>query len=200
MTLAATSTALGVSLAASAGSVDPTGVLRWAAIASALGTWFPASVSFVATSFTGTAGAISGTTAFVFSASDLGAELAEAAQSTDAAGLAAWGRVGNAIISHCQNYGQANATGLTYTPGGTGLPVPVIGTGTVQFTDTTSLGAAMASAAGSVDAAGIAAWTSIATQILSWLTTNGQVMPTLSGVPTTILDGGGACIGGCSLQ
>lgn len=195
MTLSATSTALGVSLAASAGSVDPFGLARWAAIAQALDSWFPASVTFTSVGLTGAAGNVTGTTPFVFSASDLGEQLADAAQSVDAAGQAAWGRIGDAIIVHCTSYGQGNGAGMAYAVAGTGTPVPVTGTGAIQFSDTALLGPAMADAAGSVDAVGLAAWQSIASQILTWLAA-GQFMPTTSGAPSMFCpDTGGPVTG-----
>jgi hypothetical protein len=194
MTLASTSPALGVSLASSAGSVDPFGIVRWAAIATTLGTWFPASVAFTSVGLTGAAGNITGGTAFAFTASDLGDQLATAAQSVDAAGQAAWGRIGDALVSHVQSYGLAGSSGLAYVVGGMATPVPVTGSGVVTISNLV-IGPALAEAAGSVDALGIAAWTAIGSQILSWLTTNGLLVPTM-----TILDTGGPVTGTGSLQ
>lgn len=198
MSLSATAATLGVSLASAAGSVDPTGIARWAAIAQKLAEWLPANITIPSATLAGAGGTISGTASLVIASSDLGDELAEAAFSglADAAGLAAWQAIGSAIIAHITSYALANGAGMTYVAGTSPPPfVPVAGTGTISFSNS-GLGQSLATAAGSVDAAGRAAWVNIGTAILSWMTTNAIFSPTTSGAPSLVVPPpGGAVVG-----
>jgi hypothetical protein len=99
-----------------------------------------------------------------------------AAGSTDVVGIAAWTAI----------------TGVLATWLLTGIPTPTLpisdpliavgvvitGTGSIVYADAgASLGLLLAAAAGSVDVAGIAAWSSVGLALGAWMNTNAQIDP-----------------------
>lgn len=125
-------TAFGIALAASAGSVDATGIAKWTAIGRAIVDWVGSYGTYGTSGLVGYAGPappasnlVTGTGSVAFSDENIGPTLAEAAGSEDETGIAKWSAIGAAILSAIKTNGAiAPATMSNPAAGG-----PVTGTG-----------------------------------------------------------------------
>lgn len=122
---------LALPLAAASGSADPAGLAAWAAVGLALGAWMNSNAVIDPSTLVAVPGVnpapLSGVGAVAFAGSDLGEKLAEAAGSTDDAGVERWTAVGDAIIDHMSSAAVVNV-GTMQSPGPGG---PVTGVGTL---------------------------------------------------------------------
>lgn len=125
--------ALGAALAAASLSVDPVGLAKWLAVAKALVDWCGSYMCYGPSGLAGyagpappPAGPLTGTGKVTFLNDAVGPKLAEAAGSTDAAGIAKWTAIGAAIIASIKANG-AIAPAALQNPAAGG---PVTGTGT----------------------------------------------------------------------
>ncbi len=104
----------------------------------------------------------------------LGTSLAPAAGSIDAVGVAAWAAIASVLCPWIVANVQIQPTGGAPL---TAAGAVVTGTGSLLVVGASpALGSSLATAAGSVDAVGIAAWQSLAGAIATWLLT-GTVVP-----------------------
>lgn len=127
------SAAFGAALAVSAGSVDAPGIAKWLAIGNAIVDWMGSKGCYGSSGLVGyagpappTNGSVTGTGAVAFTDENIGPTLAEAAGSTDDAGIEKWGDIGAAILDAIKMNG-AIAPGTMQNPAVGG---PVVGTGT----------------------------------------------------------------------
>lgn len=128
----ASAAAFGIVLAASAGSVDGVGISKWVAIGNAIVDWMGSKGCYGSSGlvgYTGPAppanGPVTGSGQVGFTDENIGPSLAEAAGSTDAAGIAKWTAIGAVIINAIKTNGAiAPATMQNPAVGG-----PVVGTG-----------------------------------------------------------------------
>lgn len=180
MPLAAASATLGVQLAAAAGSTDPPGIAGWAAIGAVIASTLPAFCSvfnpLLGTPMASAAGVINPGSGHLVAlpGAPLGLLLAAASLSVDAAGIAKWINVADALVSWMGTnavYGPAGLIGFTGVGSGA-----VTGTGQVQFLNE-NIGPSLAAAAGSTDEVGIAKWTAIGAVIITTVKTFGQIVP-----------------------
>lgn len=183
MPLAAAAATIGPQLAAAAGSTDPIGIGAWASIGAVIcGTLPTCFTSFDATKGTpmlAVAAVIAPDTGGFVKSSHLalGAALAAASLSLDAAGIEKWLNIAEALVSWIDVHGHYSGTGLVAYTG----PAPppngaVTGSGGVSFDDE-NVGPSLAEAAGSTDEAGIAKWTAIGAVIIATIKSNGMLTP-----------------------
>jgi len=176
MPLSGTGSALGSTLATSAGSVDAPGQAAWTAMGTTLASWIVANCSVLPGTMVAAGAACTGIGLLTFAgAASLGSAIASAAGSVDAVGQAKWTDIATALVGHLGSFGQANPVAFVVSNPTTGGPVT--GVGTVTFANT-AVGSSLASAAGSIDAAGIAAWTAIGTALLAHVAANAQLLAT----------------------
>lgn len=167
MALSGSLAAAGEDGADAAGSVDAAGRTAWkTGFFGTIATWLPANTIILSGALVSASGVISGFGLFSFSTRTLGVSLASAVGSTDAAAIANWTDIGNAILSHLETNGKAMGTGLSAPP----LGGPVVGVGSVVC-PVGSLGTSLASAAQSVDAPGIAGWNAVASVLADFIAT-----------------------------
>lgn len=132
-TNAVSAAAFGLSLAASAGSVDAAGIAKWVAIGTAIVDWVGTYGCYGETGLLGYAGpappptgAVTGSGSVAFTNENIGPTLASAAGSEDEAGIEKWTDIGAAIIDVIKTNGAITpAAMLNPAAGG-----PVTGTGT----------------------------------------------------------------------
>lgn len=170
-------------MAIAAGSVDAPGQARWLAIANAIVSHFTGG-QFQPGTLVAAGSAVSGRGS-PLSVSLVPSLLVGPAGSVDAPGVAAWTAIGSALQSFINGNAQVVPSAFVASPTGG----PVTGAGTVGFASS-ALGPVLATAAGSVDAPGIAAWTAIAAAVLNHFTTNGVVASAYASP-----NGGGALTG-----
>jgi hypothetical protein len=159
---------LGVQLAASAGSIDPAGIAGWLGIAGALVSWTQSNVnvnSLGGTPLVAAGPVITGTGGLIVGPYPvLGLAMAAGAGSVDAAGIAKWTAIAEALTSWMSVAGGINpSTLIAYVGLGSG---PVTGTALLSFTGPC---ATLPAAAGATDPPGILAWTAIALAIQTHL-------------------------------
>lgn len=180
MALSGTGPALGVALAAAAGSTDIPGLAAWGLIGTSICAQLPALTVFSAiggTPLVSAGGVIAGTGALTMTnGSVMGPGLAAAAGSVDPAGITKWTAIGKAITDWMAAQGKYNTGFIGYIHAAP-PPGPVTGTGTIVFDQ--SPGTTLAAAAGvGSDPAGITAWTAIGNALKAHLETNLQLAPT----------------------
>lgn len=170
--MALSAATLGPALASAAGSTDAPGLAAWNAIAAAIITWVTAAIvsAVGGTPLVAAGPVISGTGAIVPTGAPA---LAAAAGSTDAIGVASWVTIASTLATWLATGGINPSTLVAYTGVGSG---PVTGTAVLAFTSAPPL----ATAAGSTDSVGIAAWAAIATAIRSHLQTASMVLPVMT--------------------
>lgn len=188
MSLAASGSALGASMAAAAPSTDVAGLAAWAAIAEAICAHIVSSAVVLPGALVASGSAVTGTGIITVSPGALGTTLAAAAGSTDLAGVAKWSAIALAACASASTW-IALPTAFVANPAGG----PVTGTGTVATAG--GLGAALVVAAGPTDAVGIASWTAIGSAIELTATSAAIVLPSAFASPP----GGGAVTGVGSL-
>lgn len=186
MPLAAATASLGAALAAAAGSPDAVGIAAWTSIGAAICGGLPACFSNFdptggETPMVVAAGVVApntgGFTTVPGGHLPLGAALAAASLSLDAAGIAKWLAVAEALVSWCGSYMCYGPSGLVAYAGPAPPPAgPMTGTGRVAFTNRL-VGPSLAEAAGSTDEVGIAKWTAIGAAIIQTIETSGQIAP-----------------------
>lgn len=132
-TNAVSAAAFGLSLAGSAGSVDPVGIQKWVAIGTAIVDWMgdygcygPSGLIAYAGPAPPPNGAVTGSGKVSFTDENIGPSLAAAAGSEDEAGIAKWTAIGAAIIDAIKTNG-AIAPASMQNPAAGGA---VFGTGT----------------------------------------------------------------------
>lgn len=107
----------------------------------------------------------------------LGVQLAAAAGSVDPPGIAGWAAIGVVIAtslpSFCSSFNPLLGTPMVSAGGGIINP----GSGKLVAIPGAPLGLLLAAASLSVDAAGIAKWTNVATTLVSWMGANAVYGP-----------------------
>lgn len=159
--------------------LTPSAVPFWTAVAGVLASWLPANTVVLPGTMVASGATVSGFGKLQINApaSSLGPLLAAAAGSppSDAAAVQKWTAIGQAIIDHLTTYGQANPVAFV-SPASPVNPNPITGTGLLTITNP-GLGLAMANAVGTLDAPGIAAWTTIGGLLLAHLSAFTQILP-----------------------
>lgn len=109
-------------------------------------------------------------------AATLGVSLAVAAGSADAPGIAAWISIGAALCAQLPVYcGVFNPTLGTPMVSAAGVINP--GSGALVALPAAPMGLVLAASAGSIDAAGIAKWTAVASVLVNWVGAYGRYGP-----------------------
>lgn len=177
--LAGSGPILGKALADAAASKDAAGVAAWNAVGNVLASWIPTAAIFnplLRTPLLATGPVVTGTGGFTFTmpSSTLGALLASSAGSSDPVGQSRWMAIASAIVSWFQAQGGVDPSMLVAFVGA--APGAVTGLATLAFSSV-EIGPSLASAAGSTDPVGIAAWGDIGHALLKHVTDNAQVLP-----------------------
>lgn len=132
VTSSAQAALFGAALAVAAGSIDSTGIEKWLAIGNAIVDWmgthgrYGGGMLAYAGPAPPTNGSVTGTGTVSFDDEAMGGALAEAADSTDDAGIEKWTAIGSAIIAAIKDNG-AIAPGSMQNPAAGGA---VAGSGT----------------------------------------------------------------------
>lgn len=184
MPFASAAAPLGASLSVAAGSTDTVGIAKWGAIAAALCVHVVSSAVVLPGALVASGSSVVGVGLLTVAGAGLPAQLALAAGTIDAVGVARWAAIASAVVT-CASSWTVLPTAMVAPPAGG----PVTGAGTVKTLG--QLGAALAVAAGSIDAVGVAKWVAIGAAIEATVEATAVALPTALVAPP----GGGPITG-----
>lgn len=175
-------------MAASAGSIDPAGLLAWQGVSAALLGWLVGNCTVKPGLMVAAGAAVTGLADLAFSdPASLGPLLAAGAGSTDKAGIDHWTTVGKEIVKHLTSFAKGLPGAFVAIP----LGGAIAGTGTILVVPPIIPG--LPGAAGSTDPIGIIGWLAIGAVVCAHVAANAQMLAIPIGF--TSISGGGPLIG-----
>lgn len=178
---------LGAAIAA-AGGCDPVGAVLCGGLGNAMAAWLPGNCITLPLGMVAAGAAVSGMGLFQFTSDEhsFGPVLAAGVGATDAPGILKWTAVAKGIIDHMTLFGRVVPAAFVANP----LGGPVTGVGTVTFLAPLFV-PPLSTDLGLTDAANVATWLLLGTQIIAHITANAQALS----LGFTSPPGGGPLVG-----